>query len=220
MNKLSIYDLIDYVFKLLPQQYKTVEVDKYLFDSFLVLQKNGWTSKEILQIINNHGGVLVKGVLDFNLLFGYVQHGENNLLQNKMYVHKELKILPPMSSLSYDIESGEIIKTEQEIFLEMRYDYTIDDLFNYCVSKKNFSNNIKKQKNKTYCGLRWLLNKFDVQEILYMIDCADDEIGVSNYSKLDNILLLQNYYEEANDKINIAYGNVKSNGIKIIRRKR
>lgn len=220
MNKLSIYDLIDYVFKLLPQQYKTVEVDKYLFDSFLVLQKNGWTSKEILWVINNHGGVLVKGVLDFNLLFGYVQHGENNLLQNKMYVHKELKILPPMSSLSYDIESGEIIKTEQEIFLEMRYDYTIDDLFNYCVSKKNFSNNIKKQKSKTYGGLRWLLNKFDVQEILYMIDCADDEIGVSNYSKLDNILLLQNYYEEANDKINIAYGNVKSNGIKIIRRKR
>lgn len=210
MDKLSIYDLIYHTICKIPDEFNVVGCKKYLYDYFVFLQNYGWTSKEIIGILDNCNSLINnRGCLDITMPFFNKTTQGLNLLKNEFYFHKELKILPTAGTVFYDYNSGTMTKQENEFYLEMRYDYTIDDLLNYVLSKDSFDKTLRINKNKTIGGLKWLLKKYDLQMILYMIDSADSKIKFSNYNKLRNIIDVQEYYDEAQQTYYAAYSNMK-----------
>lgn len=215
MYKLSIYDLLYKIMCKLPDNFCNKDVINGVYNYLIYLQRNKWTSQEILSVIDNNNTLLNNnGVLDLNILFNK-KSSCSNLLENKFYFHKELKIIPEVTNVVVDYDTGMMRRNElEDFFLEMRYSYTIDDLYLYITSKDCMEKNLN--KSKVIGGIKWLLTKYDIQEILYMIDCMNNHIQSTNKKKSFNILDIQAYYTDAIELMQLAYNNMKvNNGLQI-----
>lgn len=114
-----------------------------------------------------------------------------------VYYHNELRVIPDAPLVYFDIDSGEMKKAKQDYFLEMRASYTLDDLFAYAKKKESLIK-CTANENRTKGSLKYLLGKYDVDFLLFIIDTAN-EIYNSKLRSFRNILDIEEYESEAKE---------------------
>ncbi|AIY85267.1 hypothetical protein U729_3153 (plasmid) [Clostridium baratii str. Sullivan] len=209
--EISVHDLL---YDLKKKQCK----DYRLFATkILFLLEIGYTGEDILEMLNSDNYI---DEINKHLEIEKQSEVEYNLLQEvgTIYYHNELKISTPPVLINYDINTGELIKVEEEYFLEMKASYCIKDLFNYIKTKNCFYD--LDNENTVIGSLKWLLKNYNLEIILYMIDTANDIIQVQNKKRI-KIIDIKNYYEEAIEARNRKKSELIINGAdKIVPRKR
>jgi hypothetical protein len=135
------------------------------------------------------------------------------------YYHNELRVFPEAPRRTLNPNTGVIEKTEFEYFLEIKASYTMDDLINYIGSKNPFTN-IVSNKTKLTGSLKFLLNKYDMDFLLYLIDALC--VSYDNQKrKAKNIFEIEDFIEEAKFNYNLKFSESALNGTnKVTPRKR
>ncbi len=144
--------------------------------------------------------------------------GSSNLINfNTFYYHNELRVVPPAPEVYFDLNTGDFIREPFEYFLEMKASYTIDDLINYLQTKPSMSL-LFNNKSRLVGGLNSLLQKYNIDKILFAIDHTD---MVYDRRFLKNIFEIEEYIKEAEDSYNIKMTESVVNGTnKIVPKKR
>lgn len=203
--KVSIYDLL---FALSKKYSKKSKEYKEFGMKIIKSLNNGYLDKDIIEVLKTN---------NLKVLDKYSEEYKNadiyfNLLEcNKVYYHNDLRIASDPVSIDFNYETGEIIKKEPEYFLEMKASYCIDDLYNYVKTKPCFdiaNNNIK----SCFGSLTWLVEHYPLEQILFMIDAANDIIEFNTLNKI-KILDIQKYYNEAIEIMNRKINEETSIGV-------
>lgn len=222
--KISIYDLMYFILNRTPHDKITTELKRMLINDLSDLLNNGWTDTDIVNVLSKVTVFNISDTVslhDLNLFKNVNKKEENILKPFRIYYHSELKIVPRPVKIDFDYNTGEIIRSHEEYFLEMKSSYTIDNLIKYYISKTNLSNDILLIPSKIKGALNWLLKNYDLEVILYMIDIANDHITSLNLNPLNNVMDLQEYYTKAIETLMIKSTESKANGDdKIVPRKR
>lgn len=214
--KSSIYDLSMDIFNLLGKSL-TREDKNEIFSQVRLSFIDGWVSGEIFKVLKSNkdkiisnGKVNVSSILKNNSNF----NSKSNLIDpRKMYFHSELRITPGGPKLDFDYNTGELIRITPEYFLELRDSYTIDNIIDYFISKKDLYNpNAIVSRKRIEGSVKWLLSKYELEEILYMIDAANDTISYNDLMKLKGIIDIQDYYSSAKEVITLKITEAKRNG--------
>lgn len=178
--------------------------DKYdyktLVNYFAYTLDKGFTWKDCLRFIANSD--------DFNTFKNHKpQYGINIIKQNTMYYHKNLRVQPEPSISDVDYNNGTIVSTEQEHFIEMVASYTLDELYDYFVSLDIYDTK-QWQKNRVYNMLKYYVEKYDVDTVLFMFEAMVNSIEEDQYfdlNKIDNMYPIAQTYKQS------AIANCRSN---------
>lgn len=179
--------------------------------------KNGTTSNEIIQAIKSFNGTYRSP----NDVIKAIKTTKGNLLKdtNRIYFHNELRLGPKAPIKEIDINTGKIVKIKQEYYLEMKCSYTIEELFNYIKSKQAYILACKDQK-RIIGTLKYLIEKIDIEKILYMIDISNN-ILVKENRIAKNIIGITDYQIEAEKFYNARKSEAYVNGdYKLVFKKR
>lgn len=139
----------------------------------------------------------------------------------KNLYHNELLITPAPYSVGYDINTGEFVREEYEYFLEYKFSYTLDNLYNYYMSKKYLCNKKTADKTRFTRHLFDLVRRYGLENVLFMIDSAESILENLQYKILSNPYGIVDYYSNAIDLRNLKISqNACNKSNAIVRRKR
>lgn len=224
MKKVSVYDLVYYILKRIDKNMVTPTLKKILLQDVVSLLNAGWTSKDILTILTQYESFELdeNGEIRVSDIVKCSDRTQKNLLNPyRIYFHNEVRIAPKPVTIDFDYNTGEVIRANEEYFLEMRASYTIEDLIKYYLSKPNLVSNKHVINSRIKGGLEWLVQNYDLELVLYMIDATNDHISCCNLSALKNVMDIQEYYSEAKEVYQRRYNESKVNGDdKIVPKKR
>lgn len=114
--------------------------------------------------------------------------------QGTMFYHNELRLRPEAPKVRFDLDSGLMIKEEQEYFLEMKASYTIDDVCDY-IGRKKFLRKAVENRARAIGGLKILIKRYSVDKLLFVIDAANDVYSSKNMF-LRSVLDIADYEQE------------------------
>lgn len=98
----------------------------------------------------------------------------NLLKPNQRYYHKELKIVSKPPTIDRNIDHGTLVSRTPEYFLEPVASYTIQELVQYFIHTMPL--NISEWPlNKTIGMLKYKVNQFGLDRLLFMIDMAAED---------------------------------------------
>jgi hypothetical protein len=214
MDAMSIYDLaFNYVIMFYAVPDITKDIKKEAVNSMASLLSKGWTSGEIQLNMDFFKNKYPDKVLDLNTYFdGRTPKRRNILKPFEYYYHNELRITPPPPKVTVDYNTGEIKREVQPYFLEMRCSYTIEELYDYYLRHENLYDKMEINQAKYIGGLKWLMDKYSLELVLYMIDIANDMIAANDLPPLTSIMDLQNYLRFAQNALNQRVTDVKAAG--------
>lgn len=152
--------------------------------------------------------------------FRSIKASSVNLIDPQMfYYHSELRVFPEPPKRTLNPNTGIIEKEEFEYFLEIKASYTIDDLINYLSTKSAFTNIIN-NRNKLIGSIKFLLNKYNIDFLLFLID-ALVVIFDNQKRKAKSIFEIEDFIEEAKINYNMKVNESAINGTdKVTPRKR
>lgn len=200
-DKKSVYDLaIDYIINFytrLPSN-KEKKIVIHKFEQYL---SEGWNQIEIfehLEVIKKNEHLRNDCYLDKALKLYKKDLKLRNLIDpEEIHYHNELRIFPGRKVVKIDYNSGTFIPTETKTFLEMRASYTVKNLYEYFISKENMYIKDLVDKKQFVGAFNWLLSKFEIDDILFMIDKANSKVNNDPTSlKLKHPLDLKQFIEE------------------------
>jgi hypothetical protein len=223
MKKISLYDLAFGYIKLFYMNTDiSVSAKKEVIMDVVELLDKGWTAEELGSHIKNYYTANRGAMMDLKAYFRNLKPTKVNLLKPcNFYYHNELRITTPPPVVDFDYNTGELIRTVEDYYLEMKASYTIDELANYFLSKVGLCPGEAMTKNRIIGALQWLANNYDIDLILFMIDIADDIIVTNNLNKLRIPSDVKEYYAEAKELMNNKITECKvAGGDKIVPRKR
>ena len=200
-DKRSVYDLaMDYIFDFYthPPSNKEKKIIIYKFKEYL---SNGWNQVEIfnhLEVLKKNENLRNNCYLDKALKFYKGELKLKNLINpEEQHYHNELRIFPGRKVIAINYDTGIFEESPEENYLEMRASYTVKNLYEYFISKETMYIESLKDKKQFIGALNWLLTKFEVDEILFMIDKANSKIKNDPKSlKLKSPLDLKDYVED------------------------
>lgn len=131
----------------------------------------------------------------------------NILKEGQFYHHHELQLTPSMPSASYDAD-GNIIMNCQPFYLEIKSSYTLSDLLSYF--ERSFNIKIRDQA-KAIGQLDWMVGKYGIEEVLFMIDIAIGNV-MDGAQIPTEPFHLQKYSEQAKEDLMIRKCNDETNG--------
>lgn len=189
-KKISVYDLAYGYFKLFYQ----IDIDQLditfkqqTLQAFQRLLDEGWTDREIayyLKKAKKEQDDSVKRLLPF---FRSLSRKQTNLLKSgEMFYHNELRMTTPPPIVDFDYDTGETVRIVQEYFLELRSSFTLHDLVAYFKSKPHLYVPEIMSDNRLLGSFKWLINNFDLELILFMIDEAELHVACGKSAPLDN----------------------------------
>lgn len=167
-----------YPFKTNKEKIKTSKTIEYLKD-------NGYNDKQIIDIINHYEK-------HPSLEYIYLDETlwkDSLIKKNNYYFHNELQLRskpPVMNPKTFKF-------TSEPFYVEMKINYTINDLLDYFYKKANIAEFIKDEK-KDIGALQYLLNQYNkidfidsLDFILYLIDYAtsDSDCSMTSLFQLD-----------------------------------
>ena len=163
--------------------------------------KNGATCSQIFNRIMG----LDKANQNYREVFsGFRKLSNGNLLDpTRFYYHNELRITPkaPLRAINFEDDAIFVApkngEKQDNFYLEMKCSYTIDDLFSY-LKKKDHLKRACENESKAIGGLKYLLSKYDIEIILFMIDTANNILSL-NDSYLNNVLAIADYKDKAEE---------------------
>lgn len=139
------------------------------------LLNNNMTSEQLLKEIPHINKQIDAGT-DIKSLFKRAdQTKENLLVQGHFYYHNLVRSLPKPPQTSWDINTGEIVTTNEPYFLEMRASITLEQVVDYYCSRFNIK--LDATATNRYKGsFRYMIQKLGIDLVLFMIDTASDII--------------------------------------------
>lgn len=214
INKGSVYDLAAFYIRLyVGRPVNKGELDN-IVEKFSYILDKGFTLKECVNImLSNMNNKHYFGITN---IIQYTSKLENIINQNQMYYHKELRIQPKPSVTDIDYNTGAMVSTKQEYFVEIAASYTIDDLMKYLLSF-GYVNTYQWQYSRLKGLMEHYIKKYGIDTVLFMFEAISDNIEEKefDFNKFDN------YYQTAKSYMNNIKNNCIANGgDKIVRRKR
>lgn len=195
----SVYDLAYwYLQTFFPNEELTKREKKQVIDEMRAILDEGWTSKEIREVLEKEG---VKTLFPSALFRDRKPSVWNLLDSNAFYLHPQLRIMPGPPKRIIDYNKGTIKKITEPYFLEMRASYTLNDLVRYYEDQHNLKLT-DDEREQCRGAFRYLLKNFSVDEILFMIDVAANHIRDHDLPPLENPLELKKFAKEAREEIN------------------
>lgn len=190
MKKLSLYDLAyGYLKSYCGDEPSKTEVLR----SIKKWLGQGWTAEEIVDAMKKF-----KGKPYTHLVYHFVKHKpkQKNLLKaDTFYWHPQLRITPGAPKRYLDYNTGEIIKIEEDYFLEMNASYTLDDMLQYFIKQHGAIPGNK--YNRYLGGLQYLLQNRSIDTVLFMIDASANYVKAEDYAPLSSPLDMEKYEQEA-----------------------
>ena len=217
----SIYDLSFEYMVSFPVSNDTSTKKQVLIDIANLLS-TGWTYDDMYKHIREFKKSSPNEIMDLKSYFSTKNKTKVNILKPlKFYYHNELRILPPPPLIEVDYNKGEFTRTLSEYFLEMKASYTVEDLYEYFLHKEHLYDKGTLNANRIIGSLSWLIKKFPIDQILFMIDVANDIICTTDKKCLTTPMDIQDYFKEAHDAINRKATESKATGDdKVIPKKR
>lgn len=214
IKKGSVFDLAAiYTMLYVGRQINKNEL-KNIVNKFSYILDKGYTFKECISIMfenmNNKANFKIANIMKYTS-----KHG-NIIKQNQMYYHKELRIQPEPTITDIDYNTGTMISTEQEYFVEIAASYTIEELMKYLLSF-GYVNTYQWQYSRLKGLMEHYIKKYGIDTVLFMFEAIADNIEERefDFNKFDN------YYQTAKSYMNNIINNCTSNGgDKIAPRKR
>lgn len=182
----------------------------------------GWTLDEIQKVLRTFIAKHPNVRPDIPKLFSKVNCKRANLLtQGVFYYHNQLRITPGPPKRDLDYNTGEIIRIDEEFFLEIRASYTIDDLADYYIYQLAITPSVQ-ERTRLIGAIRYLLKQYPIDLLLFMIDQATNYLQYGDKSRRDyNPLNLSDYRGEAEGAMNEKATETKLSGDdRIVPRKR
>lgn len=205
INKGSVYDLAAlYSLLYLGRKINQDEL-KCIVERFSSILDMGYTFKECVRILLDN----MKNKQQFKIMFikRYTSKFENIIKQNQMYYHKELRIQPTPSTIDVDYNTGTMVSTKQEYFVEIAASYTIEDLMKYLLSF-GYVDSYQWQYSRLKGLMEHYIKKYGLDTVLFMFEAIADNIEERDFdfNKFDN------YYQIAKSYMNNIINNCIANG--------
>ena len=195
--KVSVYDLTYLYFKNFYQAVPTEEQIQWVQIQFQKALNRGFVSEELLEAMKR--AKEQKDTRIFTLdqyLKQLTRHRKNLVKDGVFYYHNELRITSPPPTVSYDINSGELIRKVQPYFLEMVASYDVENLMAFFKSKSHLYDNQTMSDSRLKGALDWLVNQYDLESVLFMIDAAEQAIAGETAKPLKNPSNLHEFFRE------------------------
>lgn len=206
-NKGSVYDLAATYIKLHVRRKVTEAEHKDIVSKLSYVLDMGYTFKECDYAIKANIGCKFK-ILDIQKNTGSYS---NLLKQNQMYFHKELRVQPEPSVTDIDYNTGTMVSTKPEYFVEIAASYTMEDLMNYLMSF-GYVDSTQWQYSRLHNMLKHYIKKYSLDIVLFMFEAIADNLEEKyfDFNKFDN------YYPNAVRYMNNIMDNCKANGGDVI----
>lgn len=207
INKGSVYDLAAFYTMLFVGRRINKNELKNITDKFSYILDKGYTLKEctsiMLKNMNNKNNFHISDILKCT------SKHENIIKQNQMYYHKELRIQPKPSVTDIDYNTGTMVSTKQEYFVEIAASYTIEELMKYLLSF-GYVNTYQWQYSRLKGLIEHYIKKYEIDTVLFMFEAIADNIDKDerefDFNKFDN------YYQTAKGYMNNIINNCSANG--------
>lgn len=212
-----MYDLLTVYIMLHVRRKPTIEEQKDILHKLYEILNDGYTFKTVLDVLF---GVFLqnKQFTNPNQIASYLSNApKDNLIKQEIYYHKELRIQPSPSVTEVDYNTGTMVSSGQEFFVEMAASYTLDELLQYLLSF-GYVNTIEFTPNRIKGLLKHYLKKYGIDIVLFIMEAISNNIEDKQTFNFDRF---ESYYSIANGYINNIKNNCHSTGgDKIIPRKR
>lgn len=186
------------------------------------LINKGWTIHQIKNELDNFAKEypnMISNVYTMQQIMSNKQPPNNLIDPDTFYYHNALRVVSPPPKLYFDKEKGQMIRKDSEYYLEMKNSFTMNDLLDYWYKSNEMQpneNNLRQDKGR----FEYLLGFYDLDEILFMIDIAQDQRKEMKQRLLRNVFDLEKYAEDAKDSIKAKRSVSRMQGVdKIIRRR-
>lgn len=213
INKGSVYDLAAFYINLFVGRPVNENELEYIVNTFSAILDKGYTLQECVTILRENVGNKNFKIMQIN---GYTCSFENIIKQSQIYYHKELRIQPKPAISDIDYNTGAMVSTKQEYFVEIAASYTIKDLMKYLLSF-SFVNTYQWQYSRLKGLMEHYIKKYGIDIVLFMFEAIADNIEDEefDFNKFDN------YYQIAKTYMNNVVNNCIANGgDKIVRKTR
>jgi hypothetical protein len=215
MDAMSIYDLaFNYVSMFYNVQDITKEIKMEAINNMASLLSKGWTSTEIQYNMDFFKRKYPGQRPNLKTYFNGRAPKRRNLLtdSNAYYYHNALRLTPSPPVVTVDYNTGEITRKVEPYFLEMRASFTIEDLYEYYLKHEDMYNKVELSEAKYIGGLKWLIDKYKLEIVLYMIDMANQAILYIDLPPFTTVMNLQDYHGAAQETFNKRVTDVKIAG--------
>lgn len=197
-SKISVYDLaFEYIRRAVPLEQITKDVNIQVKASVETALGYGVSGAALMHGILQMNPIVPIPMLS-NLVIGRsMPPNQRNLLKDtSLRLHPELRITPPPPVTHFDINTGEIVRYQEDFYLEPVASFSADDLYRYYISKDKLLVPGWTEK-RIMGGLTHLLTRHSVEDILFMIDAAELEVTTNNKKPSPVSASIEEYYQRA-----------------------
>lgn len=189
------------------------DINTAVIEDFKKLLSDGWCVDEIEEHLTKFHQHNPSRIPVINNLFSKVSKRHINLMnQDSFYYHNELRMTAPAPVVEIDENEGTYKRTVHPYFLEMKASYNIKDLYKYFLKHNSLYNNLDINESLFIGGLKWLVERYSLETVLYMISVANDIISSNDSLYIRNILEVKDYIKEATDAYNKCVTQIRSTG--------
>lgn len=143
----------------------------------------------------------------------------NNLIEEGVfYYHNLLRETAGPARIIKDPQTGKMQRIEPTFYLEMVKSFTMENLLDYWYASSEQTSNesvIRKDKGR----FDYLLGYYDIDEVLFAIDIAQEVRKKMKHKPLKNVFDLEKYMDEAKEEIKAKRSTSRMNKVdRIIKR--
>lgn len=196
MSRISVIDLAYLYILKFHNSEPPLEDKKMLIKEVSSLLQEGWTDYDIKQAIK-----VSEIQLPISQLVKSRRKTEHNLLSPfTFYYHNMLRIFPEEDGIGIDSKGRIIQENKPDFYLEMRASFTLTELISYyCGKMKVLPQDYNGPK---FAGaFRWLLDKYGIDLVLYMIDATAEHTDVEDIQKAKSPMDIQEYIGHARQNL-------------------
>lgn len=136
---------------------------------------------------------------------------KENLIKQKVYLHRRLRKQPPAHITKFDEQTGEYVGLNDEeyeyYFVETVASFTLKDLKEYLLKTKMVDTE-QFTEARINGLLKYYIKRFGIEKTLFLIDAASD--SRRDYTKTIPLDKLDNYVQDAREMEQRVYNNIKS----------
>ena len=175
----------------------------------------GWKVEDIkneVDLFAKEYPEMVKNVYTLQQIMTNKQPPSNLIEDGAFYYHNRLRITSKPVRLKKNNETGRMERIEEPFFLEMVKVFNMDHLLEYWYTSNDTIPNessIRRDKGR----FEYLLGYYDIEEILFMIDIAQDNRKMMNQKLLKNAFDLEKYIEDAKQQIKLKRSIARTHNV-------
>lgn len=212
ISKGSVFDLSAVYIMLHLRRKPTPEEQKDIVYGFNNILDSGYTFKVIISALFNSFLLKIKLSNPSDLASLLRNKPKENIIKQKIYYHKELRVQPEPSVTEVDYNTGTMISSGQEFFVEVAASYTMNDLIQYLLSF-GYVNTTEYPINRLKGLLNFYLKKYDLDTVLFMMEAIADSIEDKQTFNLERF---DSYYSTATGYMHNIKNNCRATGGDVI----